>query len=201
MAKLSLEDRNNLHIVARGVRLAYPKLFEPETNTLNGREEYSCQIRFYKNNAEHMKQVEKIRAAMKVAAKAFWGDEAERNYRSAIDSKNTRWLREDDEGEYFFVSLKRRAQDGAPRLVHRDRTIDLRQEDGKLYSGAIVNAVFDIWCYSGVAKNGQKIPCGFSATLGGIQFVADADPLGGARVAKDDDFEDLGSEDNGEDFF
>ena len=204
MAKLSLEARNKLHFVAHGVRLAYPKLFEPETNTLNGREEFSCQIRFYKSNPEHMKQVEQIRELLKYAAKVHWGDDAERNYRSAIDSKNTRWLREDDEGEYFFVSLKRRAQDGAPRLVHRDRTIALRQEDGKLYSGVIVNAVFDIWCYSGVAKNGQKIPCGFSATLGGVQFVADADPLGGARVAKDDDFEDLGTdgiEDNGDDFF
>lgn len=201
MAHISPEIRQKLHIKLSNVRLAYPHVFEAVENTLSGKREYSCQIRLYKSNPDHMKQVEKLREAMKVAAKAFWGDDADRNMRTALDSTNTRWLREDADGEYFFISLKRRESDGAPRVVSRDRTINLRPEDGKMYSGAFVNAVLDLWCYSGVAKNGQKIPSGFSATLMGLQFVSDGDPLGGARVAKDDDFEDLGAEDNGADFF
>ena len=204
MANIAPEIRKQLHIVARNVRVAYPKVWEPEENTLSGKKEYSCQLRFYKSNPDHMAQVEKIRGALTIAAKAYWGNDAERNFRAALDSKNTRWLREDPDGEYFFVSLKRREADGAPRLVARDKTIALRQEDGKLYSGAFVNAVFDIWCYSGTSKSGAKIPSGFSATLMGLQFVADGDPIGGASVAKDEDFDDLASEDSGndgEDFF
>ena len=201
MAKISPETRQKLHIVARGVRVAYPKVFEPEENTLSGKREYSVQIRLYKSNPEHMKIVEQIRSAMKAAAKAYWGDDAERNYRDALDSKNTRWLREDPDGEYFFASLKRREQDGAPRVVARDKTITLRQEDGKVYSGAVMNVIFDIWCYSGTSKSGAKIPAGFSATLMGLQFVADGDPIGGASVAKDTDFDDLSTEDANDDDF
>lgn len=202
MANINPETRKQLHIVTRGVRVAYPHVFEPVENTLSGKKEYSCQLRFYKSNPDHMAQVEKIREAMKVAAKAYWGEDAARNMRDALDSKNTRWLREDADGEYFFVSLKRREQDGAPRVVARDKTITLRPEDGKVYSGAVMNAVFDIWCYSGKAKSGASIPAGFSATLMGLQFVADGDPIGGASVAKDTDFDDLGTEEtNDGDFF
>ena len=202
MAKITPETRQKLHIVARGVRVAYPKVFEAEENTLSGKREYSVQIRLYKSNPDHMKIVEKIREAMKVAAQAYWGEDAGRNYRDAMDSKNTRWLREDADGEYFFASLKRREQDGAPRVVGRDKTVTLRQEDGKVYSGAVMNVIFDIWCYSGTSKSGAKIPSGFSATLMGLQFVADGDPIGGASVAKDTDFDDLGTEEtNDGDFF
>ena len=201
MAKITPETRQKLHIVARAVRVAYPKVFEPEENTLSGKKEYSVQIRLYKDNPEHMKIVEKIRSAMKVAAKAYWGEDADRNYRNALDSKNTRWLRESDEGDYFFASLKRREQDGAPRVVGRDKTVTLRQEDGKVYSGAVMNVIFDIWCYSGTSKSGAKIPAGFSATLMGMQFVADGDPIGGASVAKDDDFDDLSTEEMTDDDF
>lgn len=56
--------------------------------------------------------------------------------------------------------------------------------------------VVDLWCYSGTAKNGAKIPAGFSFTLCGIQFVEDGDPIGGASVAKDDDFDDLKADDD-----
>lgn len=194
MAFISPEIRKQLHIKLSNVRLAYPRVFEPVENSLSGNLEYSCQIRLYKSNPDHMKQVEKLRAAMKIAAKAFWGNDAERNMRAALDSTNTRWLREDPDGEYYFVNLKRRSQDGAPRVVARDHTVNLRPEDGKIYGGAFVTAIFDLWCYSNSSK-------GFSATLMGLQFVADGDPIGGASVAKDEDFDDLSAEDgDGNDF-
>lgn len=189
--KISDEARKKLHIVAKAVRIAYPRVFEPEENPQSGRAEYSVQVRFYEANPDHMKTVETIQAALKEAARAFWGDEAERHYRDAMDSKNTRFLRRDEEGGYWYVSLKRREQDNAPRVVDRNPRVTLTAQDGKIYSGAVCNVVFDIWCYGGMSKSGTKVPYGFSGTLMGIQYVAEGEPFGGAPMAKDNDFEDL----------
>lgn len=173
MAKLTAEERKKLHLVLRKVRIAYPEVFEPKHNDLSGKDEYSVQVRLYENNPEHMKILAE-----------------------AEDAKNTRGLRYDADGGYYYFNAKRNASQQAPRVVGRDRTVELRPEDGKIYSGAVCNVVVDLWCYSGTAKNGAKIPAGFSFTLCGIQFVEDGDPIGGASVAKDDDFDDLKADDD-----
>lgn len=197
MAKLSEEQRKKLHVVVRGVRIAYPRVFEPETNEQSGKSEYSLQVRLFDANPDHMKQVKALQETLKSAAQFHWGDEWQKHYRDAVDSKNTRFLRHNEDEGYWFCSVKRRASDKAPRVVDRRKAV-LTAEDGKIYSGVVGNVVFDVWCYGGVAKNGQKVPYGFSATLLGLQFVEDADPIGGATTAKDSDFEDL-SDDGSDD--
>lgn len=191
MTKISAEIRKKLHLVLRNIRIAYPDVFEPKHNELSNKDEYSVQIRLYKSNPEHMKIVETIKAAKHTAADAYWGRDAKRFLAEAEDSKNTRGLRCDAEGGYYYLNAKRRANQGAPRVVGRNPKMLLKPEDGKIYSGAVCNAVIDLWCYSGTAKNGTKIPAGFSFTLCGIQFVEDGDPIGGSSVAKDEDFDDL----------
>ena len=200
MTKISSEVRSKLHLVLRRVRIAYPNVFEPKLNSLSKKEEYSTQIRFYEDNAAHMGVVKQIKEAMREAAEAYWGQAAEKFMREALDSKNTRGLRYDEEGGYFYINAKRRADQGAPRVVGRNPKMVLTAADGKVYSGAVVNAVVDVWCYSGTAKNGAKIPPGFSFTLCGIQFVEDGDPLGGTSAAKDADWEQLENEDEEPDF-
>ena len=196
MAKLTAEERKKLHLVLRKVRIAYPEVFEPKHNDLSNKDEYSVQVRMYEDNPEHMQQVELVKAAKAAAAQAFWGKDAKRLAAEAEDSKNTRGLRYDPEGGYWYFNAKRRADQGAPRVVGRNPKMLLKPEDGKICSGAVCNAVIDLWCYSGTAKNGTKIPAGFSFTLCGIQFVEDGDPIGGASVAKDDDFDDLKADDD-----
>lgn len=191
MAKLTSEQRKNLHVVAKRVRIAYPQVFETKHNDLSGKDEYSVQVRFYENVPDHMAQVKKIKEIMNMASEYYWGQDAKKFAREAADSKNTRGLRYDEEGGFYYLGAKRRADQQAPRIVGRDRKVELRPEDGKIYSGAVCNVVFDVWCYSGTAKNGAKIPPGYSFTLCGIQFVEDGDPIGGVSAAKDDDFDDL----------
>lgn len=195
MARIDNETRQKLHVVAHAVRIGYPRVFEVEENAQSGKREYSLQIRWMDDNPDHMKQVEAMQARLKLAAKAYWGEEWEKHYRDAIDSKNTRFLRHNEDEGYWFCSIKRGERDGAPRVVDRCKEVKLRPEDGKIYSGMVGNVVFDLWCYGGVARNGAKVPYGFSGTLLGLQYVADGEPFGGARMAKDNDFEDL--EDNG----
>ena len=196
MAKLTAEERKKLHLVLRKVRIAYPEVFKPKHNDLSEKDEYSVQVRLYEDNPEHMKIVEAIKSAKTFAAQVFWDRDAKRFLAEAEDSKNTRGLRYDADGGYYYFNAKRNASQQAPRVVGRDRTVELRPEDGKIYSGAVCNVVVDLWCYSGTAKNGAKIPAGFSFTLCGIQFVEDGDPIGGASVAKDDDFDDLKADDD-----
>lgn len=191
MTKISPEIRKKLHLVLREVRIAYPEVFEARHNDLSGKDEYSVQIRLYESNPEHMKIVETIKAAKLTAADAYWGRDAKRFFAEAEDSKNTRGLRYDSEGGYYYFNAKRNASQQAPRVVGRNPKVALLPEDGKIYSGAVCNVVVDLWCYSGTAKNGAKIPAGFSFTLCGVQFVMDGDPIGGSSVAKDEDFDDL----------
>lgn len=196
MAKLTAEERKKLHLVLRKVRIAYPEVFEPKHNDLSGKDEYSVQVRLYENNPEHMKIVEMINAAKEVAANAFWGRDAKAFNARVEKIDNNKGLRHNDEGGFYFLSAKRRPDQQAPRIVGRDRTVELRPEDGKIYSGAVCNVVVDLWCYSGKAKNGTPIQPGFSFTLCGIQFVEDGDPIGGASVATDDDFDELEADDD-----
>ena len=168
MAKLTAEERKKLHLVLRKVRIAYPEVFEPKHNDLSGKDEYSVQVRLYENNPEHMKIVEMINAAKEVAANAFWGRDAKAFNARVEKIDNNKGLRHNDEGGFYFLSAKRRPDQQAPRIVGRDRT----------------------------AKNGTPIQPGFSFTLCGIQFVEDGDPIGGASVAKDDDFDDLKADDD-----
>ena len=191
MAKLTQEERKKLHLVLRNVRIAYPQVFEPGHNDLSGKDEYSCQFRFYRSNPEHMKLVEQINAAKEVAAEAFWGRDAKAFMARVEKIDNNKGLRFSEEGDYYFLNAKRRPDQGAPRVVDRNPKLVLKPEDGKIYSGAVGNGVVDLWCYSGTAKNGAKIQPGFSFTLCGVQFVEDGDPIGGSSVAKDEDFDDL----------
>lgn len=199
MAKLTKDQYADLHIVAKGVRIAFPRVFEPD-DAPGGKKAYSCQIRFMAENPEHMKAVETLKKKMAKAADYYWGQDAKRNLNRALENVTTKFLRKSDEGDYYFISLKRRESDGMPRIVGRSRE-PLTQADGKIYSGAFVNVVFDIWCYGGgKTPDGTRIPYGISATLLGVQFVKDGDPFGGASQAKDEDFESLADDGDGDDF-
>lgn len=179
MAKLSA------HKILRHVRCAYPVLFEPQLNNLNDQYEWSMRICFMRNNPEHMQTVEAIKADMKRLAKANWGPNWEKAYRNALDSKNTRFLRDDPDLDYIFINVKRKKSKGIPpKVVDRNKSVILTAIDGKPKSGDIVNVIIDIFTYENTAQ-------GWSADLIGVQFWEEGEPFGGStRTARDDEFED-----------
>lgn len=84
------------------------------------------------------------------------------------------------------------SSDTRPTVVDRDRS-PLNKDDGKVYSGCVVNAKIEIWVQDN--RWGQRV----NATLLGIQFVKDGDAFGaGAPPANPDDFPDLDA-DGGDD--
>ena len=77
-----------------------------------------------------------------------------------------------------------------PTVVNRDRS-PIVEDDDIIYAGCYVNAVLDLWVQNN--SFGRRI----NANLLGIQFVKDGEPFGdGAKVASEDDFDDIDDEDD-----
>jgi len=85
----------------------------------------------------------------------------------------------------MLLCAKRKESDGRPLVLNNDKS-PLVKDDGRIYSGAYVNATVEVW-----AQAGQYT--GMRCTLLGVQFNRDGDSFGGAGKASDDDFEDLGT--------
>ena len=168
----------------KNVRCAYPQLFEPVENKFSGREEYSIRVMIPASDTE---QVEKVRNAIREAfINKFGSEKGPRKFKAAMESKNTRCMQFDDENDYYYINLKRRATDGAPVVMDRNKR-HLSASEGRIYGGCYVNAVFEVWVYDNAST-------GAGSTLLGVQFVKDGEPFSGAAQPSDDDFEDLGGD-------
>ena len=85
------------------------------------------------------------------------------------------------------ISAGRYPNNGQPLLIKRDKS-PVKEADGLLYGGAIVNAKIDIFTYDTPSP-------GVSAGLQVVQFVRHGQSFGGAPAATADDMEDLPFED------
>ena len=95
----------------------------------------------------------------------------------------------------FFVSAARRQEDGPPVMIDSRKGQDdkfprLTPADGKMYGGAVVNAIVRIWAQDN--KWGRRV----NASLEAIQFVRHGTAFGATRVDADSAFDDLGAEDD-----
>ena len=174
-------------IMLRSVRCAYPQLFLFFTNKFSGKEEYSVRVMIPESDKA---QLEKIRSTIEKAfINKFGPEKGPRKFKAAMESKNTRCLQYDDENGYYYINLKRRAQDGRPVVLDRNKS-PLAASDGRLYGGCYINATVEFWCYDNAST-------GAGCTLLGVQFVKDGEPFSGASQPSEDDFDDLG--DDGDD--
>ena len=174
---------SNNRFILKNVRCNYPRVFAPETNQLSGKSEYSIVVMIPENDP----QVAELKAKMQeVWVNKFGPEKGPRKLKSAMDSKNTRFLHFDDESGFYKINLKRRETDGAPIVIDRAKQ-PLTASSGLPYGGCYINVSFDLWVY-------DKQSTGTSATLMGVQFVADGEPFGGSSQPSDKDFEDLSND-------
>lgn len=182
---MSKENR----VVLKNVRCNYPRVHKAETNQLSGKTEYSISILIPQDDP----QVAELKAKMQaVWVSKFGPEKGPKKLKSAMDSKNTRFLHFDEETGFYRINLKRKESDGAPMVLDRAKN-KLEESSGKPYGGCYINVSFDLWVY-------DKQSTGTSATLLGVQFVKDGEPFGGSSQPSDKDFEDL-SDDGSEDPF
>lgn len=173
-----------MKVQLKNVILSFPHLFKASSFDGNQEAKFSASFLMEKDDP----QVATIGKAMLSVAEGKWGEKAPAIYKE-IRAKGSLCLRDGDtkastagyEGRMFLNASSK----GRPTLVDSNRA-PLAEEDGKLYGGAIVNAIIDLWC----KDNGYgKRVC---AELKGVQFVRHGQAFGGSAPASADDFEDLG---------
>lgn len=92
--------------------------------------------------------------------------------------------------DMYYVSATNKRR---PSIFDRDKT-PLTEADGKPYSGCYVNVVLDLWPQDH-PKFGKRI----NATVTGVQFHSDGDGFGGGAPASENDFDDLGVDEDNDD--
>lgn len=177
-----------MKIILNNVRLAFPKIWEPEA--FNGSGDPACSASFLIDPTTQKGEIQKVVAAIKQVAAEKWGAKAEATLKS-IQAKGDICLRDGAEkAEYDgfegmkFVAARSKAR---PVVVDRNKA-PLTQADGKPYGGCYVNASIDVWPQDN--GYGKRI----NAQLLAIQFVRDGDAFGGGASGSADDFDDIGDE-------
>ncbi len=164
-------------IKIRNARLSFPSVFKKAS--FDGNEgKFEATLLFPKSDTKTYDLIMKEIEAMKKTNKAKVG-------------ADKLCIKDGDEIEYdgyegcwaFKASNSKR-----PTVLNRDKT-PLVEDDDVIYAGCYVNGVVELWFQNN--QYGKRI----NANLLGLQFVKDGDPFGdGAKVADDNDFDELDDE-------
>jgi hypothetical protein len=194
-----LVDKGEGRFLLKNVRLSFPHLFKPDTQTNDaGKETKSFRAALLLPKKTHKPVALKIKAVIDKLIAAEYGS-------SATLGSDKKFMRDGDQGDVedhkgcWVISVR---ESRRPTLVDRDRT-PLTEDDEKLQAGEWVNVVIRPWAQNGKSmkkhnKYGKRINCGFDI----VQFV-DTDELlaGSTRPDVDDVLDELDEEfgDDGDD--
>jgi hypothetical protein len=175
-----------MKVVLKDVILSMPYLFEPSAFDEKSDEKYSAHFLLEPNSP----QVKLVKEAISAEATALWKDKAGAKLK-AIAAAGKIWCLRDGDGKTdkegepingyagrMYVSAKNTLRPSAFDGLRQPVTA----ADGKLYPGAIVNAIIDV-------RVNNKPSDQAYAYLQGVQFVRDGERLGGGVVASAEDFE------------
>jgi len=178
-----------MRIMLNNARLAFPNLWQARAGADGGSPAFGALLILEPGNPA-IKELEKGFAAV---AKEKWGAKADAimkqlkaQDRLCLHDGETKAQYTGFEGN-MFVSARSKTR---PSVFGRNRE-PLQPEDGKPYSGCYVNASIELWAQDS-ANYGKRI----NAQLRGVQFAADGDAFAGGTPAGEDEFADLGDQDN-----
>lgn len=176
-----------MEIKLKNVRLAFPELFAPKAIQGGNPRFSACFIIDPKSpNAKAIAD-----AIDKVAKEAF-KDKAPAVLKKLRDDKRVCYRTEErvnKDGDVYDGFEGMYSINGSnkvkPLLLDESRN-EIGESAGKLYGGAYVNAIIDVWAQNNPdPKIGRRINC----TVLGVQFAKHGDAFGGARVATVDSFD------------
>lgn len=162
-------------------RVAFPKVFKAEHNDLNGKDEFSLVALFPKSA-----DLSKIKAAIKQAAVAKFGDKLPANLRSPIRDGDEK--RRDDGTipagyeDAFYINMKCQKR---PGVVGPDLQDIIDGSD--FYGGCYARSQVHIAAYD------QKGNRGVGVYLNNVQKLRDGDSFGKGRVSAAEAFGAAGS--------
>lgn len=175
-----------MKIHLKGVRIAFPELFEAKTVNGEGEPAFSAAALLPRNHP----QIKEIEAAQEEVGKAKWGPkwpavkkEAAAKDKLALHDGDTKASYAGYEGNWY-VNARNKTR---PTVIDRDRA-QLTAQDGRPYSGCYVNMIVELWAQDN--NYGKRI----NATLSGVQFLKDGEPFTGGRPAGADEFDDLSNQ-------
>lgn len=172
-----------MELMLKNVRIGFPHLFTADE--YEGSRAYTAKFFIVPGSANDVA----IREAINREAKNMWPEKYEffleefRMDKKAycyIDGKRVDFA--GAEGMWILTS-RRKESDGRP-LVIDQRKNPLAESDGKPYAGAFVNVKLSIYAQDGKNK-------GIRCSLQTVQFAADGDSFGGAKVGTVDGFDDI----------
>lgn len=142
--------------------------------------------------------VDMIEEAMKAAAQEFWPAKWEAMLKAVKASGKIPYhdgdTKPDSDGYAgnLYISARLPASKPAPTVIHRlkkdGRQWDLKQADGILYDGCIVDLIVDIFAYD-TGSNG------ITAWIKGVRFVQQGDAFGNGAPISGDAFSELAEDD------
>ena len=174
-----------MKIKLKNVRLSFPSLFRKAT--FEGAET-KYEATFLLSKDDHADLIKEIKSMISQRIKT--------DLKGAKLSADRICLKDGDDFDYAgyagCMSIKA-SNNKRPMLIDRDKS-QLSEEDERLYAGAHVNAVIELW----VQNNGygKRI----NANLLGVQFFKDGEPFADGVTASQDDFDAFGDDDD-DDFF
>jgi Protein of unknown function (DUF2815) len=183
-------------VVLRNVRIAFiQNLWTPGQYEGKGAFTHSCKF-FMDKDSDAKKAVD---AAILEEAKGLWKDKAAMKLKEfEFNALKFPFLDGDRKANWngaagnWVLTAKRSQASGAPKIVHRNKEVSIREEDGILYAGCEVNAVVEVWA--------QKAPNdGVRCSLVSVQYVKDGESFGGAAPATAADLDDLSFDDSDDD--
>lgn len=168
------------------VRLSFPDLLQPSGYNPDGNPgfvpKYGCHLVFAEGSDAH----KEIEAKVSALAKEKLGAEWQKDLRLIL-KKGECYAMCDGEEKYgegmLYASAKSKTR---PKLIAKDGSQVL--DEGVLYSGCHVHAIFDVYY---TAKGGKKI----CAELKGVRFSKDGDQFSGGGSVSDDEFAEFGEYD------
>ncbi len=181
-----------MKIKLSNVRLSFPTLWEPEQYNGKGKYFYSASFLLEKGSENY----KKVMAEAVVALNAKFPGKGEALFKSIQGNNNRCCIVDGDATEYaghaghIAVRAKTKTR---PLIIDANKT-PLAEGDGKPYAGCYVNAQIEFFGYD---SEGSK---GLSAGLVAIQFAKDGDSFGGGSVGNADDFDDVSTGADSEDF-
>jgi len=170
-------------------RLSFPDLFTPRPFKPGDKPKFKATFLVEKDGPEH----KKISEAILAVAKEKWPKDYAKVIAGIKGNANKFCFQDGDTKTYEGYEGMMAFSAGnttRPLVIDRDKT-PLTEADGKPYAGCYVVGSVDIFAYDNSGN-------GISASLRGVQFVKDGAAFAGGGVASDDEFDDLGVDDEEE---
>lgn len=170
-------------IKLNNVRLSFPELFKAKAFQEGQTPKFSASFLIDPSTKEGKKLIKMIRKEIDDLAKSNWSKGVPKSLKICLQDGNTKDY--DGYEDMMYVSSN---NDTRPVLVDRKRN-PISEQDDVLYAGCYVNASINLWCQDN--QWGKRVNAGLRA----IQFVADGEAFGGARVDVDEEFDDVDDDD------